>query len=597
VRALSALIVLLVLGAASIDAQWGLRLRMVKRPVATPEGRQDCGVNVMAMGVPCPTFGLESTGLPTRPIPWTTTVTGAYYIDNSVTCTDTSNTYGHPNNPRCTMPTGASAIVPAGAYVEVRGGPYSPGSSTFTTNFGNCTQGAPCLWIGVGTAGTTNATITAGDFNGDYTLDVTPTGCNRTVQGVTGCVQITDRTWRTQGQYFVIEGFYLHAPTDNGATSPITGQSPDHYAFRAMELTAITKTTGSCISVGSSSYLVIARVNIHDCGDHSLAAGEEIDVHCIHGGGNGADHIWVLENKLYNCGGDGIQINSTQTVTDAAHNLYIGRSEIYQNGENALDWKTCYDVIVSENHMHTQNPAGAGSDETLVVVNDENHATGFRADHHLFFLFNVVHNGLGPGFRCQAYCYIFGNLVYDTTNCVVNYSSDSGTVYENNTCDNVDTTPGPYATGSLAYHGATGAVNIWAILTNNIFTLSETAGTDVDVQNATRDDAATAIHYNLFPDTGIVYKWGSSSSYATLALWEAAATPKASGNFTGDPDYANEAADDYRLQASSTLAIDTGTTPTIPAIFLARYGLNIQRDLRGVVRPRGAGWDLGAFEY
>src|SRR5215207_5004347 len=62
------------------------------------------------LGIPVPAFGItQKAGAAT------------HYVDNSSSAaTDTSNPNGSPSKPRLTVPT----LLPAGAIVEVRGGPY-----------------------------------------------------------------------------------------------------------------------------------------------------------------------------------------------------------------------------------------------------------------------------------------------------------------------------------------------------------------------------------------------------------------------------------------------------------------------------------------
>lgn len=60
-----------------------------------------------------------------------------------------------------------------------------------------------------------------------------------------------------------------------------------------------------------------------------------------------------------------------------------------------------------------------------------------------------------------------------------------------------------------------------------------------------------------------------------------------SNNLQGpNPNFANQAAHDYRLMASSAAAIDLGVTLTIAT-----------SDKLGTARPQGSNWDIGAYEY
>lgn len=89
----------------------------------------------------------------------------------------------------------------------------------------------------------------------------------------------------------------------------------------------------------------------------------------------------------------------------------------------------------------------------------------------------------------------------------------------------------------------------------------------------------------LFSNTGAHYNDYGNTSNASLAnnLCSSSGTGCA---LVGDPLFVDIASNNYALQALSP-AIDRGTTLTdMPAY-----------DLNQTVRPQGAGWDLGAYEY
>ena len=69
-----------------------------------------------------------------------------------------------------------------------------------------------------------------------------------------------------------------------------------------------------------------------------------------------------------------------------------------------------------------------------------------------------------------------------------------------------------------------------------------------------------------------------------LAAWQAHVSGDAAST-EGDPGFVDLAAGDYHLAASSP-CIDAGTPAGAPAT-----------DLEGALRPQGAGYDLGAYEY
>src|SRR5262249_21017807 len=56
--------------------------------------------------------------------------------------------------------------------------------------------------------------------------------------------------------------------------------------------------------------------------------------------------------------------------------------------------------------------------------------------------------------------------------------------------------------------------------------------------------------------------------------------------YNGNPNFLNAAANDFHLTASSTLAVDHGTTLTA-----------VSSDFDGVLRPQGGAYDIGAYQY
>jgi hypothetical protein len=73
---------------------------------------------------------------------------------------------------------------------------------------------------------------------------------------------------------------------------------------------------------------------------------------------------------------------------------------------------------------------------------------------------------------------------------------------------------------------------------------------------------------------------------ATDDLYDRGTATSASNNLIGDPGFVNAAANDYHLGAGSP-AIDQGTRLSAP--------WNVDKD--GVLRPQGAAFDIGAYEW
>jgi hypothetical protein len=533
---------------------------------------QRCGSYSMPLGIPCPPFGLQETD-PGRPSGWPgAEVQNQYYIDNSVSCTDSLNPFGYPNKPRCTIPIG-SRSYPAGSRVEVHGGPYFATTTQFRTSFADCTAAQPCWFIGVGTAGDTTVSLPA-------RLGGAAVGCNRTVLGKAGCVDVGAAQWTIDGNYFVIEGFFSNA-LERGSIRPTTGTSPHHFALRHLEISGPSKSTGSCTTTGSASNVVIFRNHLHDCGDHVLAQTTENDVHGVQI--SRSDRVWVVENEIYHNGGDGIQLNAGQTSPDPRSKLsYLGGNHIWENGENALDVKTAEDVIFTSNVLHGYRPS-AGSDGTAIVINDEN-ATPTPGDWRLFLFNNTIYDSV-VAFRAQSYTNVFGNLMHHISGwCMLAFGGSSETWWENNTC----------AASGGAFRRFGGSVDTAIRVRNNLFAGLTDPSLMTEVNNAATTDPDTDIRNNLFP-SGLVYKW-SGGTRINLEAWEDGSQGRADGNLLGVAGFVAAVGNDYRLAAGAP-AIDRGTSElTSYNRFLNLYGLRVNYDIHGTERPAAGAWDIGAFE-
>lgn len=348
-----------------------------------------------------------------------------------------------------------------------------------------------------------------------------------------------------------------------------------------MEITEPNRTTGACTSTGTSSYEVIFRNHLHDCGDHLLAATKETDVHGIQIGRS--DRVWIIENEISHNGGDAVQLNSGQSSPDPRSRFsYIGRNHMWENGENAIDIKTAEDVIVTGNLMHGYVNA-AGSDGAAIVINDEN-ATPDPGDWKLFVFNNIIYDA-AVAVRAQSYAYAFGNLIHDISGwCIVAFGGSSETWWENNTCAD---------TGGLLTRSG-GSVDSAIRVRNNLFTGQTDSSLRTEVDNTAATDPNTDIRNNQFP-SGQSYEW-RGRVYTNLVDWEGASGGRATDNRIGSAEYVGEAGADYRLAQGAT-AIDGGTNSlTSYDRFFALYGLRVDYDITGTKRPVADTWDIGAYE-
>jgi len=508
------------------------------------------------IGIPAPPFGINEQ--PVFPTPWTGTVTGAYYIDKlHAAATDTSNLYGYPAKPRLTIPNGDSKLFEAGAVIVVTNGPYSPSSSVFHLNFNAGTNTAPIFFVGYGTNGASG---------------------NK--------AWILNRELQVKGSYFIIEGFYVQGTTNRAKIRPITGFLPDHWSVRKCEVTDPLANSGNALSMGGS-YSVGYSNYCHHNGDYTLNTSS--DVHSALAG-NGSHHVWFLDNEFCFSQGDSVQINSGLTPTDLASFIYIGRNKMHSNKENAIDIKSCEDVIISGNDMYNfQRIIGLGGSGEPMALNDENQP--WTGDHRIWVILNRIRDCESNAIRHQAGCNTYGNLIYNvgTTapagHALVSYGAFQDR-FENNTVIN------QHNGGIYVFGGSAGTRHEFR---NNLFANVETNDFTLRMENIGLTNSVVA--NCLWPIDPLRFLWGATT-YTNVSSIQAAQGAYWSGNFSAAPGVVstNAASVDATLVAGSA-AIDAGVTPTIPAAFFALYGLNIAVDINGTPRPQGAAWDIGAFEF
>jgi parallel beta-helix repeat protein len=172
----------------------------------------------------------------------------------------------------------------------------------------------------------------------------------------------------------------------------------------------------------------------------------------------------------------------------------------------------------------------------------------------------------------------YGAHVYSTSGGVNNVTLRYNEIYNNGL-----TSPGTFAgiilnsgTGNRAYsnivRGNLGGIQIGGgcagcLVYNNTVYSSRYWGIQID-PGATNNAIKNNIAYQNADGNVVDYGRGNSLS----------------NNFTSDPKFANASANDFHLQSGSP-AIDTGIALT-----------EVSYDFTGILRPQGAGYDIGAFE-
>jgi hypothetical protein len=211
--------------------------------------------------------------------------------------------------PRTQSDLGGLEAIPAGTIVELSGGPF---------------DGDELVISGTGTA--------------ELPIFVRGAGDVRTViRRATGIV----------GSFIIVENIdFDFSGYDRGVA--LNG---DHLALRHSDVHGVRAgSNGTVVVVHQSSDVVIHDNHVWDNGDFSIPG--ELDIHGI--GGAASWRIWIVDNHLHQNRGDSIQFG--HQAGNSLGDIYIGRNDIHDDGENCVDIKEASNVVISENVLHAAAP-------------------------------------------------------------------------------------------------------------------------------------------------------------------------------------------------------------------------------------------------
>ncbi len=445
------------------------------------------------IGIPVPSFGIDETHMMYAGQPgYSDAGNGPYthYVDNAGACSDNGN--GSPANPRCSVP---DTLGP-GSVVEVHGGPYTAGNTVYS-------------WVVNGTA-SQPVFVRGVDASNPPALRL--------------------KRLKVTAQYFVLENFEFDLSEVQILTSRF-------FSFRYNDIHG--RDTGAAISNQGGDDVVIYSNEIHDTGITSTRA----DRHGFFTG-VGTERIWVVDNRIYNNQGDGIQFCHNCGIP-APRFVYIGRNHFYNDEENAIDIKSGSDVIISQNLIHSYIPSGDSGGEA-VRINDEG------VQNNIWFIYNEVYDAnvciapWGADFRP----YIVGNLIHD--------------------CGKGIDAHGSWVTNNIVYDVGSG-INDADHAFNNI--ISNVTGSHIDRGSDNHDN--------------ILWQNGNPTRVTNTTCNNCPVV---------DPLLVIVGGTVTDVAAGSP-AIDSGLdVPDVYDVFMDLYGINIRVDRNGVSRPQGTGFDIGAFE-
>lgn len=486
------------------------------------------------IGIPMPPFGINEVS-PALPSPWTTEVSGFYYVSDGGS---DARAYGTPGAPRASIPlmlNAGSVVVLAGSYS------YAHADSRAVRAVGTA---ARPVYIR-GTSDTVRPTLKA--------------------------------KFEISGSYYILDGLNAVWPTgSNGRINP----SGDHGVVRHSDLRGDASTTVGGI-FASGSNMVIWNSKIHDNGD--VNASFDQDKHGIVLAGN---HLWILDNELYRNSGDGIQINGGTSGQANLHHVYVGRNVAHHNKQTGFWSKQASDVIFSENLSYSHRPSNSSSGQCM----------GFQyAPERVWFLYNHMHD-CSFGIAAMSNSGGSGSDSYFIGNVIHNIHVSPGQSFNGDTA--WSQAGMMFAGGVNRYvvnntiYDVDGGVNVAGggkvVLSNNIIgNVTQSGGSHVFVENSGTADASS-LRYALMDGTARI-RWGSVSRVNSVAQFQASFPGQGVGLRVGNPLFVDPVNDDFRVQSTSP-AVNTGAAESVYNTFKSLYGIDISNG-----RPNAA-WDLGAFE-
>jgi hypothetical protein len=242
-------------------------------------------------------------------------------------------------------------------------------------------------------------------------------------------IEITLPHWVVDGFEVDVQGEPRYAVTFKGnVKGSVLANSELHHG-----------TTGAAITTyGNATGAIIENNHIHDF----VKRGGDQDSHGVVVQPTSRD-ITVRNNDIHDNSGDSVQCLGPEGFSSLppADGLLVENNHFYSNRENAVDIKTCANVVIRNNRMHTFKPSSTAKGDAVVVHMSARNVT--IEDNEVYDSGKGISVGGNHNGPVPTGIVVRRNRVHDITNenggegTGIRLENSEGTVLVNNTVTNV----------------------------------------------------------------------------------------------------------------------------------------------------------------
>ena len=492
------------------------------------------------IGIPVPSFGIEDTyrmyddpNARNPEMTYRESDSGGFYTHYIDPCdaaaTDSGNSYGSISKPRLSVPRN----LPAGSVVEIH--------NTANQNGWN--------YLNISGMGTRQHPIFVRGVNSPYIP------CKLELGNA------------EESHYIIVEDIRFQRGNIKDC-QPLTDTENSYLCVRNCDFDG-DGTAGYMVGIltwGSGNTLthsVFYNNTIHDSGtwNPDEATGDK-DYHGITMNGN-VSYSWIVDNEIYHCEGDGMQINAGNDA-DAINHIFAGRNLVYECKQAGLGSKTASDVIFSQNTVYGFRHSSSADGEGFEVLYDPK---------RVWHLFNRSYNnkwGFGMGSQnlgTREEIYYIGNLIYDCQTAGIRLHNQQNLQVLFNTI----------------YNCPTGIMHGWygfsASIYNNVISGCPTA---IDLLDQHGSEGRSDMDYNLLDGTGNII-W--DKTYTDLASFQVG-TDQGDHCIEANPMFVDPANGNFNLQDTSPVnnLVESPKVQVVFDRFRQLYGIDLREDIEGKER-------------